>query len=190
MQDGEREQKGWLLSGLPIKLLELQNEGKPSGGIIRTGKCKTSYGRISWTDSARRSAPAVLRAGWPSGSPGMNADQQCCRDRRKKNSRLIRQAGNFFQMAGQPFQLSRKSSRRFLRSSNYCTFRFSVLPRKFFVNSRRAHRREENRPQQHRDNHCDDGVDRDELPFTISAAVTVSIGLRRKKYCSIKFLAR
>lgn len=28
MQDGEREQKGWLLSGLPIKLLELQNEGK------------------------------------------------------------------------------------------------------------------------------------------------------------------
>ena len=27
-QDGEREQKGWLLSGLPIKLLELQNEGK------------------------------------------------------------------------------------------------------------------------------------------------------------------
>mgnify|MGYP007122683439 FL=1 len=28
MHDGEREQKGWLLSGLPIKLLELQNEGK------------------------------------------------------------------------------------------------------------------------------------------------------------------
>ena len=103
MQDGEREQKGWLLSGLPIKLLELQNEGKPSGGIIRTGKCKTSYGRISWTDSARRSAPAVLRAGWPSGSPGMNADQQCCRDRRKKNSPPDTSGGEFFPNGGTAF---------------------------------------------------------------------------------------
>lgn len=84
MQDGEREQKGWLLSGLPIKLLELQNEGKPSGGIIRTGKCKTSYGRNKLDGLCQTIRAGRFEGGMAIWSPGMNADQQCCRDQEKE----------------------------------------------------------------------------------------------------------